>query len=71
VSKKNPERTTLTIDNCFFMKNPANLQIAAHILILDADPRPSGFPYSTLGGPFCAEKAQDESEAGGTPALEG
>jgi hypothetical protein len=35
------------------MKNPAPSNCSPHI-DLDADPRPSGFPYSTLGG----EKAQ-------------
>jgi hypothetical protein len=46
------------------------MQITAHFLVLDADPRPSGFPYSTLGGPFGGEKAQVGDEAGGTGALE-
>jgi hypothetical protein len=37
---------------------------------LDANPRQSVFPYSTLGEPFSGEKAQAEFEAGGTGALE-
>jgi hypothetical protein len=50
------------------MNNPATFKYPL-TLRLDADPRQSGFPYSTLGTPFRAEKAQVEIEAGGTAAL--
>src|ERR1019366_4455628 len=69
-SKNDPVRTTLTIQNRFFMKNPATFK-SQPTHRLDADPRPSVFPYSTLGGPSSAEKAQDRAKAGSTGALDG
>jgi uncharacterized protein (UPF0548 family) len=52
------------------MNNPATFECNP-VLHLDADPRQSGFTYSTLDEHFCAGKAQDGIEAGGTTALGG
>jgi hypothetical protein len=52
------------------MKNPANPQAATHMSILDADPWPSGFSYSTCDQPLGGEKAPTKGKAGGTGALE-
>jgi hypothetical protein len=52
------------------MKNPATMQNYSHFLILDADPQPLVFSYSTLDRPSRGEKAQIQDQAGGTGALE-
>jgi hypothetical protein len=50
------------------MHNPATRKYKS-TLPLDANPRQSGFSYSTLAKPFRAEKAESRITAGGTAAL--
>jgi hypothetical protein len=52
------------------MNKSYNMEIAA-TRSLDADPRPSGFSYSTLSQASDGEKAQGRVEAESTAALGG